>query len=81
MPEIPPTDAFSLERIRQDVADVLQIDPQELDDDELLVYQGMDSIRLMTLVQRWRDKGTEVTFVDLAGEATIKRWRDQLGTP
>ncbi|WP_327674111.1 phosphopantetheine-binding protein [Kitasatospora sp. NBC_00458] len=81
MPDIPPTDALSLDGIRQDVAEVLQIDLQELDDDELLVYQGMDSIRLMTLVQRWRDKGTEVTFVDLAGEATVKRWWDQLRTP
>ncbi|MEV0194789.1 phosphopantetheine-binding protein [Kitasatospora purpeofusca] len=77
MAENPPQ-TLSLDRIRQDVADVLQVDPGDLEDDELLLEQGMDSIRLMTLVQQWRDTGTEVTFVDLAGRATLTRWWELL---
>ncbi|MFJ8433813.1 phosphopantetheine-binding protein [Kitasatospora sp. NPDC094019] len=74
-----PAPRLSLDRIRQDVADVLRVDPGDLEDDELLLEQGMDSIRLMTLVQQWRDEtGTEITFVDLAGRATLTRWWELL---
>ncbi|MFJ8045497.1 phosphopantetheine-binding protein [Kitasatospora sp. NPDC096147] len=66
--------ALSLERIRQDVSDVLHLDAEELLNDEYLIDQGMDSIRLMSLVQRWRNEGVEVAFVDLAERPTIDDW-------
>ncbi|GJF33552.1 hypothetical protein KNE206_62520 [Kitasatospora sp. NE20-6] len=80
MPENPPPPtSLSPDRIRRDVADLLDVDPLELEDDEPLLDQGMDSIRLMTLVERWRADGVEVTFVDLAEKATINGWSDLLG--
>ena len=62
MAEAPLTPA----RIRADVAEVLYLAPEEIGDDTHLVDQGLDSVRLMTLVERWRAEGADVEFVDLA---------------
>ncbi|MFE6856617.1 phosphopantetheine-binding protein, partial [Streptomyces sp. NPDC057674] len=46
--------AFTRERLTRDVADVLYVDPSEVEPAESLIEQGLDSIRLMTLVEGWR---------------------------
>ncbi|MER0244558.1 phosphopantetheine-binding protein [Streptomyces sp. 796.1] len=72
--------ALTVEQIRADVADVLGEDPADIPDDENLVDYGLDSVRVMALVERWRrDHGVEVTFVDLAEEPAIERWIPLLG--
>ncbi|RJL31016.1 isochorismatase [Bailinhaonella thermotolerans] len=49
--------------------------------DENLVDWGLDSIRLMTLVERWREEGVEVAFEDLAENPTLTGWAELLRTP
>lgn len=72
--------ALTVQRIREDIADVLGEDPADIPDDENLVDLGLDSIRLMTLLARWRsDHGTEVTFVDLAERPAVDAWAPLLG--
>ncbi|UNO39239.1 phosphopantetheine-binding protein [Streptomyces sp. MST-110588] len=72
--------ALTVEQIRADVADVLGEDPADIPDDENLVDYGLDSIRIMTLVERWRaDHGIEATFVDLAEKPAIEQWAPLLG--
>ncbi|WP_190127589.1 phosphopantetheine-binding protein [Streptomyces mashuensis] len=76
---MPPT-PLTVERIRADVADVLGEDPADIPDDENLVDHGLDSVRIMTLIERWkREHGVEAAFVDLAGEPAIERWAPLLG--
>ena len=73
---------LTLERIRADVAEVLYLTPEEIGDDTHLVDQGLDSVRLMTLVERWRSGGAGIEFADLAdlaAEPTVKRWSELLG--
>lgn len=65
---------LSLLRIRADVAELLQLSPAELADEENLLERGLDSIRIMTLVERWRSAGTEVTFVELAERPSLADW-------
>ncbi|MFJ6632535.1 phosphopantetheine-binding protein [Streptomyces sp. NPDC091376] len=65
---------FTLERLVQDVADVLYVDADEVSPEESLLDQGLDSIRLMTLVERWRSDGAEISFVDLAERPTLRQW-------
>jgi aryl carrier-like protein len=65
---------LTADRIRADVADVLSLAPEEIADDAHLLDQGMDSIRLMTLVERWRDEGADVDLVDLAEQPTVAQW-------
>lgn len=61
-------------RIRADVAELMQVSPEELADDENLLERGLDSIRIMSLVERWRSAGLEVTFVELAERPTLTDW-------
>lgn len=36
--------------------------------------RGLDSIRLMSLVETWRKAGIDADFTDLAEEPTIAAW-------
>ncbi|NLG56718.1 MAG: isochorismatase [Rhodococcus sp.] len=67
------------EIIRDDVAAVLGLPSSELDDTANLIDEGLDSIRAMTLVERWRSAGADVDLVDLVGEPTIEAWSEILG--
>ncbi|MCK9923357.1 phosphopantetheine-binding protein [Frankia sp. AgPm24] len=57
--------------VRADVAEMLFVTPDELDDDENLFNTGLDSVALLTLVERWREQGADVAFVDLAENPTL----------
>ncbi|MFF3019085.1 phosphopantetheine-binding protein [Streptomyces sp. NPDC057939] len=74
----PAPEAFALERLVRDVADVLYAEPAEVLVDESLLDQGLDSIRLMTLVERWRAEGARISFVDLAERPTLRAWAEIL---
>ncbi|WP_275124675.1 phosphopantetheine-binding protein [Streptomyces sp. ICBB 8177] len=60
--------------MRADVAVVLGDRPEDVPLDEDLVDHGLDSIRLMTLVERWREEGAAVSATDLADRATVRAW-------
>ncbi|HYN93022.1 MAG TPA: phosphopantetheine-binding protein [Pilimelia sp.] len=62
--------------LRDLLTDVLDEPPG--DDDDLLDL-GLDSIRLMTVVERLRAAGHDVTFVALAERPTLGDWADLLG--
>ncbi|GLZ81733.1 isochorismatase [Actinorhabdospora filicis] len=52
-------------------AAVLALLDEEAGDDENLIDAGLDSIRVMTLVEDWKKRGLNVGFADLAEEPTI----------
>ncbi|MCP3773790.1 isochorismatase family protein [Paenibacillus sp. MZ04-78.2] len=61
--------------LRELVADLLQEAPSSLaEHDNLITQWGMDSIRIMSLAERWRRSGAEVTFVELAERPTLADW-------
>ncbi|MFS0838908.1 isochorismatase family protein [Paenibacillus sp. 1P03SA] len=67
--------AFALSALRQQVAGLLRERPDAIgDEDNLPEYWGLDSIRIMTLAERWRSLGAEVTFAELAEEPTLLAW-------
>ncbi|MFF4813969.1 phosphopantetheine-binding protein [Kitasatospora sp. NPDC001309] len=70
---------FTVERIRGEVADLLGEDPTDIPLDENLADWGLDSIRLMTLAERWRAEGAEVEFVRLAERPSVEAWAELLG--
>ncbi|MER7665838.1 MULTISPECIES: phosphopantetheine-binding protein [unclassified Streptomyces] len=71
---------LTVQQIRQDVADVLGEDPADIPDDEDLGDHGLDSVRLMSLVERWRrEHAAEISFVDLAERPAIEAWALLLG--
>jgi bifunctional isochorismate lyase/aryl carrier protein len=72
------------ESLRADVAAVLGAPRDELIDDQTLLDQGLDSIRLMFLVEQWRARGVSLTFAELAELAerpTLDDWTTLLCGP
>lgn len=74
-PLAPATDfKFSIDTIQQDVANILHVPVNDIETDENLMYTGLDSIRVMTLLEKWRGDGANITFLDLAEKTTIQEW-------
>lgn len=67
------------QRVLAEIADLLETDVDELDAQENLVDAGLDSIRIMSLVERWQAAGAKVGFVDLAENPTLHDWLAVLG--
>ncbi|MDA3645269.1 phosphopantetheine-binding protein [Saccharopolyspora indica] len=65
---------LTLEEVREQVAELLYEDPAELTDEENLIDWGLDSVRIMTLVEKWRRLGVQITFADLAERPTLAEW-------
>ncbi|WP_217558882.1 isochorismatase family protein [Paenibacillus sp. GbtcB18] len=73
--------AFALSALRQQVAGLLRERPDAIgDEDNLPEYWGLDSIRIMTLAERWRSLGASVTFAELAEEPTLLAWSKLLAS-
>ncbi|HTN90925.1 MAG TPA: isochorismatase family protein [Sorangium sp.] len=70
--------APGLERLRGDVAEILDQPASAISDRDHVLDLGLDSIRLMTLVERWRGAGIEITFVELAELRTLAQWWELL---
>ncbi|MCJ0902777.1 phosphopantetheine-binding protein [Rhodococcus sp. ARC_M6] len=66
------------DRIVRDVAEVLSMRAEQLGGDADLGDEGLDSVRLMTLVERWRADGADADFAELAEEQTINAWASVL---
>lgn len=67
-------DEFTLDRLRLEVADLLDVDAAAVDDDVALPDQGLDSLRLMTLTERLRSCGAQVAYAELAERPTLRAW-------
>lgn len=71
---------LTLELIRADVADALGEDPADLGADEDLVDHGLDSVRVMALLERWRrEHDVRADFADLAEQPVLAAWARLLG--
>lgn len=70
----PTPETFTLERVRADIARVLQTDTGEIADTDNLIDHGLDSIRLMSLVQAWQTDGAPVAFDQLAEYPEVNHW-------
>ncbi|MBW0113777.1 acyl carrier protein [Pseudonocardia sp. KRD-169] len=66
---------LSAEQVAADVADVLFAEVADLDGESDLRDQGMDSVRVMELVEKWRGDGIEgLDYVVLAEDQRLARW-------
>jgi bifunctional isochorismate lyase/aryl carrier protein len=66
-------------RVIDDLADMLFVEPAELAADTDLADLGLDSLRLTTLVERWREAGARIGFAELAEEPVLGAWFTRLG--
>lgn len=65
---------LTLQSIREQVAEILGEVESDIDDDENLIDRGLDSIRIMSLAEKWRSIKDDVNFVKLAKEPTVSAW-------
>ena len=65
---------LTIERMRAEIAAILDEDPAEIGDDDSLIDFGLDSIRAMALVLRWREEGERLEFAELAERPTLSGW-------
>ncbi|MBZ5793714.1 isochorismatase family protein [Burkholderia contaminans] len=66
--------APTLATIAAQVARSLRMPAADLREHDNLIDCGLDSIRMMTLVEAWRAQGCDVTFVQLAEQPTLDAW-------
>lgn len=68
------------EDLRADVMDQLYLEPGEFTDEDDLVGFGLDSLRLLTLADIWRERyGVAVAFEELAEATNVAAWAGMLG--
>ncbi|MYS86077.1 non-ribosomal peptide synthetase [Embleya scabrispora] len=72
---------LTVEDVRRDVAQLLEVAPESLRDEDDLIALGLDSLRLMRLAGGWRRSGARVTFADLATVPTVAAWIALLDGP
>ncbi|MEU5878794.1 phosphopantetheine-binding protein [Spirillospora sp. NPDC047279] len=66
---------LTAEQVRADVAAMVGCDPAEITPDENLFDLGLDSVRIMTLVERWREAGApHLEVPDLAERPELAYW-------
>jgi L-ornithine N5-oxygenase len=66
---------ISREQMKADIAEATGLEPEQIGDDTNLRDAGLDSIRLMSLVEKWRAAGVQgADFVTLASSPTLGTW-------
>ncbi|WP_246868668.1 hypothetical protein [Saccharopolyspora sp. ASAGF58] len=63
---------LTLEDVRAQVAELLYEEPAELTDEENLIDWDLDWVRIMSLVEKWRRLGAQITFAD---SPSARPWR------
>ncbi|RLM24489.1 isochorismatase [Brenneria alni] len=74
-------EGYSKSRLQAELLPFLDDDCGEVGADENLLDYGLDSVRIMSLVSRWRQQGHEVDFVTLVKAPTINHWLTLLTQP
>lgn len=69
-------ETLTIEQMRADIADVLGEPIELVLAGENLVDLGIDSIRIMTLAQRWSRPEARIEFDDLAAYPELQHWFD-----
>lgn len=68
---------LTLDRMRADIAALLDAAPEDVGNDDNLMDLGLDSLRAMTLIMSWSGRGTDYEFGDFAAaEPTLAGWWD-----
>ncbi len=72
---------LTLERMRADIAELVDLDPAEIGDEDHLPDLGLDSLRLMRLVLTWEQVGLKADFGLFAEYATLGEWWREVVQP
>ncbi|MBZ6101250.1 phosphopantetheine-binding protein [Streptomyces olivaceus] len=65
---------ITLDGFRADLAECLFLEPGEVDLEDSPLDSGLDSLRIVTLLERWQAAGADISFVDLAERTSFAQW-------
>lgn len=74
------TSKLTREAMIEDIIEILEADPAEFAGvaegtaDVDLLDVGLDSVRMMTLIERWRARGSGADFVEFAEDPSLQEW-------
>lgn len=57
--------------LRTEVAEVLAVAADEIDDDDDLTDHGLTSLALVTLIESWTERGLEIDVADFLAGPTL----------
>lgn len=63
------------------LATMLDVEPSALEENANLTELGLDSLRMITLVEGWRAEGVEIDFQELMANPTVGHWVATLTEP
>ena len=69
---------FEYEEIKVQIGKILKLDPEMLQDHDNLIEMGINSLKIMRLVNDWRKLGARVTFAELISQPTLHDWWELL---
>ena len=72
---------LTLDKIRADIAAIIDLDPSEVGDDDILPDLGLDSLRMMRLVLAWEEAGLKADFGLFAEYSTLGEWWREVVRP
>ena len=73
---------LTLERMREDIATILEEPVSDVEDGLNLLDLGLDSMRIMELAQRWSEEsGVFVEFGSLVEDPEINAWWKRVSDP
>ena len=64
----------SKEELKALIAACLQVPAADLQEEDSLLDWGLDSIRIMSLLESWRRAGLDLSFMTLAEQPTLTAW-------
>ncbi|RNF84563.1 isochorismatase family protein [Lysobacter psychrotolerans] len=64
----------SLLALRSELAQIIELPIEHLAETDNPFHAGLDSIRLMSLLERWTGRGQQLGFVELAERGSVSEW-------
>lgn len=65
---------LTIEKMRADIAAILNERPEDIGDDDNLIDLGLDSMRAMNLILLWGGSGVTLEFSEFAEHTTLAGW-------
>lgn len=66
------------ESVKAGVGKIMNIPADQVEENESLVDQGLDSLRLVTLIEEWRTDGADIDFHAFLEADTLNEWYELL---
>ncbi|AIM17001.1 MULTISPECIES: phosphopantetheine-binding protein [Neobacillus] len=67
-------------QLRELIASYIEDEMDTIADDENLLYAGLNSMMIMSIVEELRKQGISVNFLDFLEQPTVEGWLEKIQT-